>query len=64
MRSPVIQFLVQRLVSAWQTPASLEAWLYAAVLLGIYSVITVPITFGLGFVRVNASQLSVKSKSG
>jgi predicted Abi (CAAX) family protease len=62
MQSPVIQFLVQRLVCAWQTPVTLEAWLYAAALLGIYSMITVPVAFRLGFVRVSASQLSVKDQ--
>lgn len=62
MQSPVIQFLVQRLVAAWQTPVTVEAWLYAALLLAVYSVITVPVAFRLGFVRVSNSQLTVKDQ--
>lgn len=62
MQSPVIQFLVQRLVAAWQTPVTWEAWLYAVGLLGIFSAITVPVAFRLGFVRVTDSQLTVKDK--
>ncbi len=55
-----MQFLVQRLIAAWQTPATLEAWLYAAALLGVYSLITVPVTFRFGFAQVGNSQLTLK----
>jgi predicted Abi (CAAX) family protease len=62
MQSPVIQFLVERVVTAWQTPATGEAWLVATVLLGLYSLVTLPVAFKVGFTQVNPVKLSVKDR--
>jgi predicted Abi (CAAX) family protease len=62
MQSPVIQLLVERLMVAWRTPATWEAWLFAAVLLGIYSLVTLPVAFRVGFTQVSPAKLSLKDR--
>lgn len=49
----MIQIVVERILTAWTTLPSLPDWLVAAALLGIYTVISLPIGFKFQFIQIS-----------